>query len=706
MNFDNLLAPGRIGKLSLRNRIVMSPMGSNLSEPDGHCSERIQAYYEARARGGAGMIIVGVAAIAWPEGACNPNQVAISGDEFLPGLSALARRVKRHGCAAAIQLQHAGKVAVRDIVAGRPMLVPSIPPVDKGEMIETLTEQETAAFVKSYTAEGAKVEYRVAQTADLQRLVEQFALAALRARQAGFDGVEIHAGHGYILSEFLSPHVNGRQDEYGGSLENRARLLQEVIRGVKLRVGSDYPVWCRIDATELRIEGGISYADAVATAMLAEQAGADAIHVSAYANPASGAAFTEAPLVHQPAGYLGYAQGIKQKLSIPVIAVGRIEPEEGDAAIASGKADFVAMGRKLLADPDLPTRLRQGRPDDIRPCIYCYTCVSRIFVNDHVRCAVNPATGFEYETVVSPAEKPRKLLVVGGGPAGMEAARIAAQRGHQVRLAEQARSLGGTAFFASVVYPENGRLVDYLKQQIAGSSVELDLGVTVDESYLDSFRPDAVIVATGARRDAPDIPGVDQDNVFSGDEMRGLMTGHGAESARSKLAFWQRWALSLAGSLGITRNAALLARLSHVWMPLGKQVCIVGGGLVGAELAEFLALRGRKVSLIEESGKFAVELPLVRRWRLLEELKQLSVVMINHTRLLRVSGRQLAIDCQGSEVEIEADTVILASGACGDLSLAERAREMGYETHVSGDCDGVGYLEGAMRSAHQVATAL
>ncbi|MEP4147349.1 MAG: FAD-dependent oxidoreductase [Halioglobus sp.] len=703
MHYNHLLSPGRIAGLNLRNRIVMSPMGSNLSEADGHCTERIQAYYEARARGGAGMIIVGVASVAWPEGACNPNQVAISSELFLPGLSALARRIKRHGCAAAIQLQHAGKVAVRDIAVGRPMLVPSLPPQDKGDMVNALTADEMHAFVKSYSAEGARVEYNIASLEDLQRLIEQFADAAGRAQNAGFEAVEIHAGHGYILSEFLSPHVNQREDEYGGCIENRARLLQQVIRAVKARVGHGFPVWCRIDATEYRIEGGICYDDAVATAALAEAAGADAIHVSAYANPASGAAFTEAPLVQKPGGYLGFAAGIKQRVTVPVIAVGRIEPEVGDAVIGRGEADFIAMGRKLLADPDLPAKLRQGRPEDVRPCIYCYTCVSRIFVNQHLRCAVNPATGFEHELVVMPAERSRKILVVGGGPAGMEAARVAALRGHRVKLVEQGSALGGTAFFAALAYRENGRLVEYLQEQVARSSVAVELNTTVDEAFLALESPDAVIVATGARRDAPEIPGREQTNVFSGDEMRALMTGSGDLAGRRKLAWWQRGALFLAGVLGITRNVALMDKLSHWWMPLGQHVCIIGGGLVGSELAEFLALRGRKVSLVEEGEKFAVELPLVRRWRVLEELRELSVVMINNTTLKQVSDCKLTLDCQGSEVEIEADTVILASGATGDLDLAQRCESMGLETHVAGDCEGVAYLEGAMRSAHAVA---
>jgi len=350
MAYDKLMSPGRIGAMELRNRILMTPMGTNLAQPDGHCGERIQAYYEARARGGAAAVIVGVAAIAWPDGACNPNQVAISDDQFLPGLSALAGRVKQHGCRAAIQLQHAGKVAVCDMAAGRPMLVPSIPHSTPDDMMQALTPAEMNAFVKSFSAD-TKIEYKVATQEDINWLVQTFAEAAERAKRAGFDAVELHAGHGYILSEFLSPHVNQRDDEYGGSLENRSRLLVEVIQAVKARVGTDFPVWCRIDSKEYRVEDGIVFEDAVETARIAERAGADAIHVSAYANPSSGIGFTEAPLVHEPGAYLGFARDIKRAVSIPVIAVGRIEPQVAEKVVGAGEADFVAMGRKLLADP-------------------------------------------------------------------------------------------------------------------------------------------------------------------------------------------------------------------------------------------------------------------------------------------------------------------------------------------------------------------
>ena len=706
MAFDTLMSPGSIGGLEFRNRILMTPMGTNLAAADGHCGERLQTYYEARAAGGAGGIIVGVAAVAWPDGSCNPNQVAISDDRFLPGLSALAQRIKQHGCRAAIQLQHAGKVAVCDIAAGRPMLVPSMPKSSPDDMMAALTQEEIEGFVKSYTSEGARIEYRVATREDISWLIERFADAAHRAQRAGFDAVELHAGHGYILSEFLSPYVNVREDEYGGSLENRARLLVEVIQAVKARVGQDFPVWCRIDSKEFRVPGGIVYEDAVATALIAERAGADAIHVSAYANPSSGVAFTEAPLVHEPGGFLGFAAGIRQAVSVPVIAVGRIEPEVAEKVLRAGEADFIAMGRKLLADPELPNKLAEGRAGDIRPCIYCYTCVSEIFHSRHVICAVNAETGHEQTAVITPAQQPRKILVVGAGPAGMEAARVAALRGHEVTLCEAGSRLGGTVFFSSIAYAPNERLIDYLSLQVGQLPVEIRLHTRVDVALVEQLQPDAVVVATGALREAPAIPGTDQSNVFSGDELRALMTGDSSSPVVAKLNLWQRLMMWGGALLGITRNAQWIRRLSHLWMPVGKRVAIVGGGLVGVELAEFLAERGRQVSVIEESEKFGVELAVVRRWRVLYDLQQLGVVMINNTRLTAISGKNLQLASTDGVVSIEADTVILASGAQSNRGLADQLQQRGIETHVAGDCDGVGYIHGAMHDGHRIGCSL
>jgi len=699
-SFTHLLAPGRIGQLELRNRIVMAPMGSNFAEADGHCGERIQAYYEARAAGGAGLLIMGVCSIAYPAGTAEPYQVGVSSDEFIPGLAELARRVHQHGAKVAMQLQHAGKVAVRDMAEGRPIWVPSIPPQTKTNMMAALTPEELASFVSSANRREGGAQIRVMDKADIAQMVEWFAAAAERAQRAGFDGVEIHAAHNYIIAGFLSAYYNQRDDEYGGPLENRARLLLEVLAAVRARVGADFPVWLRLDAYELRTPGGITLEDAKTVAVMAAAAGADAVSVSAYAAVTEGVAFTEAPLVQQPAGFLDWAAAIRKEVDIPVIAVGRIEPDVGDAAIAQGRCDFIAMGRKLLADPELPNKLIENRAADIRPCIYCYVCVSQIFINQRVKCAVNPRTGHEADIVISPAATPRHVVVVGGGPAGMEAARVAAQRGHRVTLLERSDRLGGTLFFAALAYPENGRLLDNLVHQVRNLPIEIRFNSEATPELLRELNADAVLVASGARRAAPDIPGADQDHVWSGDELRRLLTGDRAdEIAKRKLSLTQRTMMKAGSLVGVTDSTAAMQKLSHVWMPLGKRVVIVGGGLVGLELAEFLIERGREVCVLESGSHLGRELAIVRRWRVLHGIQQHGGQLLTGVQVSSIARNKVSyVTAEGTTVEVPADSVVLASGAEPDDSLARSLAASGLPVSRIGDCDQLGYIEGAIRS--------
>ncbi|MFJ4387807.1 FAD-dependent oxidoreductase [Pseudomonas sp. NPDC089408] len=702
-NLSHLLAPGRIGPLQLRNRIVMAPMGSNFAEADGHCGERIQAYYEARAAGGAGLLIMGVCAIAFPAGTAEPYQVGVSDDEFIPGLARLAARVHKHGAKIAMQLQHAGKNAIRDMAAGRPLWVPSLPPPSSSDMMLALTPEETASFVSAVRGRKGGIDIRVMDTPDIAQMVEWFAAAAYRAQQAGFDGVEIHAAHNYILAGFLSPYYNRRDDQYGGTLENRARLLLEVLAAVRARVGAGFGVWLRLDAEEMHTPGGITLADAQAVAKLAEAAGVDAVSVSAYAATTSGVAFTQAPLVQQPGGFLEWTAAIKQAVDIPVIAVGRIEPEVGDSAIAAGHCDFIAMGRKLLADPQLPEKLATGQAQAIRPCIYCYVCVSQIFINERVKCAVNPQTGHEAERVITPADHARHIAVVGGGPAGLEAARVTALRGHRVTLLERSERLGGTLFFAALAYPENGRLLDNLQYQVRQLPIDVRLGVGVSAALLRDLGVDQVIVATGAQRAAPDIPGATQDHVWSGDELRRLLTGDRAdEIARSKLSLTQR-AMMKAGSLiGVTDSSEAMQKLSHVWMPLGKRVTIIGGGLVGLELAEFLIARGRQVCVLESASHLGRELAIVRRWRVLHGIRVHGGQLLTAVTVTAIEGKYVRYrTAEGEACEVRADSVVLASGAMPDTTLAQALGNEGFKVVSIGDCESLGYIEGAIAAGHR-----
>jgi 2,4-dienoyl-CoA reductase (NADPH2) len=705
--FNHLLAPGRIGSLEIRNRIVMCPMGSNLAEKDGQVGERVQRYYEERARGGVGLIIVGVGAIAHPAGACIPNQIGISSDVFLPRLQDLTKRLHSRGARVAIQLQHSGKVATQDMGAGRPLWVPSIAPLKAGDLFNDLTPEEIAGITSYLAQPGAKLEFHEMTRQDIRQLVEWFAVAAERARRAGFDGVEIHAAHGYLLSSFLSPSTNRRRDDYGGPLENRARLLVEVIRGVRERVGADYAVWCRLDSKEFRTENGITEEDARRTAELAEAAGVDAIHVTAYADATSGVAFTDAPLVHERCGYVTLAEAIKKRVRVPVIVVGRIEPEDAEEILKAGRADFIGMGRKLLADPELPRKLAEGRPAEVRPCIYCYTCVGKIYLNQPVSCAVNPATGREAEFQVVPAPAPRQVLIIGGGPAGMEAARIAALRGHRVTLCEKQGRLGGTLHLSSLVYAANAKLVEYLETQVRKLPIDLRLGEEVTPSLMRDLQPDVVLVAVGAKLEPPAIPGVDRANVLSGDDLRSLLTRSDGRVAAEKLSVRQRALLGVGSWLGISDRLDRARELSRRWMPLGKRVAVLGGGLVGVEIAAFLSERGREVTLLEEAKTLAAEMALPRRWRVLHELREGGVRLLTETRVEAILDEGVLYrDRQAQRQTLPADSIILATSPKPNRGLADALAGMVAEVHLLGDCKGVGYIEGALLDAARIARAI
>ena len=702
--FAQLLQPGRIGSLLLRNRIIMAPMGSNFAEADGCCGERIQAYYEERAKGGAGLLTMGVCAVAYPSGTGEPFQVGVSRDDFIPGLTEVARRVHAHGAKIAMQLHHGGKNSVLDLAQGRDIWVPSLPKPHRPAGMDAITPEELSTFIG---IGPHKPRMRVMDKADIEQMVEYFASAALRAQQAGFDAVEIHGAHNYILAGFLSPCYNQRDDEYGGPLENRARLLMQTIAAVKARVGADFPVWVRLDACEMHTPGGITLQDAIATAQLCEQAGVDAISVSAYAMLISGTAFTDAPIPQQPQAFVSNASAVKRAVNIPIICSGRLEPDEANRAIERGDIDFVAMARKMLADPEIPIKLMENRPQDIRPCIYCYACVSEIFVNRRVKCAVNPRTGHEFEYTLAKAERAKHVVVIGGGPGGMEAARVAALRGHRVTLLERSDRLGGTLFFAALAYPENGKLLDYLVAQVRQLPVDIRLKTEATPALVQSLQADEVIVAVGAKRPASDLPGAQQKHVWSGDELRRLMTGDGAdEIAKAKLSLAERALFKAGGVLGVTDSGKALQQLSRLWMPLGKRVVIVGGGLVGLELAEFLLARGREVTVLESDSHAGRELSIVRRWRVLDAVKSHGQLVLK-ARVDEITADAVNwTDRDGHKQRTAADSVVLAVSAEPDDTLSKQLNLGNTPVHAIGDCSALGYIEGAVRSGHLLACSI
>jgi 2,4-dienoyl-CoA reductase-like NADH-dependent reductase (Old Yellow Enzyme family)/thioredoxin reductase len=671
MRHSHLLSPGQIGSMTLRNRILMCPMGDNQATSGGYVTDQQIEYFEARARGGAALLLVGSVGVTAPDGLSSPRQSAIGDTSFVEGWRRLADRVHAHGGKVALQLVHNGKNAVEDIIAARPLLVPSLPESASAAdpLMGMLTPVELENMGTPAQVKGAEVIFHEMTHDDIARMVESYALAVERAKAAGIDACELHAGHGYLIDNFLSPTTNHRNDEYGGTVEKRARFLVEVIEGIRARVGRDYPIWCRINGGEVLIEGE-TLEDACRVAKLTEAAGADAVHVSLYANPGSGVGYTQAHTTHTPGGMLPLAAEVKKHVGIPVITVGRLSPDDAEKALSEGKADFVAMGRKLLADPDLPNKLAAGEPDTVRPCMYHYRCISQIFVRSHVRCAVNATTGFESTRKLEPAAVSKRILVVGGGPAGMEAARLAALRGHEVQLVERATKLGGLFRLAAATAEPNAELLAWFEGEMDRRGVVVQLGSerSAEEIVQDGY--DDVIVATGAEWARPSIPGAELDHVSSVDELSPwLDDDRGQEKGRSFV--------------------------------------LLGGDKSGLGLAGVARARGAEVVVLEPTEVFAAANGLVGRWRYVHDAREAGIVLEGGAQVQSIDAKGVHwIDRDGEKQCSPADRVLICNGARPNPSLATALAALGVNAHSIGDCDSVGLVEGAMEGAAELVLSL
>ena len=701
IKYPLLASPASIGNLKLRNRMIMAAMGSNFASEDGHTTEQLTAYYEKRAQGGIGLIILETSAITWPAGASMPNMIGFSKDEFIPSLKSLTQRIHQHGSKIAAQLNHSGKIAQEDVIAGRPIPVPSIPKSEPSDMFGLLTQDEIMNFIKAGGPDGKGPRYHELSADEIQQEVQHFVDAAKRAKAANFDAIEIHAGHGYLISSFLSPAVNKRTDEYGGTPEKRAKLLVDIISQIKIQL-KDFPVLVRLDANEYRIENGITPDDFLITASMAQDAGADAIDVSAYGNTSKGIAFTEAPLVHEPGGFLNFVKMAKKELTIPIIAVGRIELDVAEKGLRNNEYDFLAMGRKILADPDLPNKIISGREQLIRPCIYCYVCVSQIFINKPMMCAVNSQLGNEHrnENIIHSTADQKRILVIGAGPSGMESARLLAMQGHDVEIWEKDKDIGGTVRVAALAYEPNGRLINYLKNSLDELNVRIKLGTLATGKSVQDFNPDHVIVAVGANRNAPSIRGKNNRNVFDGEELRGLLFGSDAQAIK-KLSLIQQLILKVGRATQLLRNISALRFLSKIWMPIAKNIVVIGGDLVGLELAEFLVERGRTVKVLEPSGSLGPNLSIVRRSRVVHMLKEHKVDLLTNVTIKEIDGQEVIFDHEEAQKSLQADQVIIALGADTNSELSDELANLNMSLTSIGDCTSVGYIHGAIADARK-----
>ncbi len=621
-SFQLLTSPAQIGNMQLANRMVMAPMVTNYAYADGSVTDRLRAYHAERARGGVGLIIV-EASYVHPSGKGFRNEVGIYSDRLIPGLRSLVDAVHTHGAKVAIQLYHGGR-QTKSSVTGQPIVAPSpIPDPTEPETPKELTRDE------------------------IGELVRAFGEAARRAKAAGFDAVEVHGAHGYLINEFLSPFSNKRTDEYGGPLEHRMRFPLEVVRAVRRAVGPDYPVIYRMSADE-KVPGGLRLDETKAVARRLEEEGVDALHVSAgvYAS----AAWIIQPMALPRACLADLAQGIKSVVKIPVIAVGRFnDPEVAETALAEGKADLIAFGRELLTDPDMPRKAMEGRLDEVRRCIACCQgCIDELFLDHPITCTVNARAGFEREFTLAEAPRARKVLVVGGGPAGMEAARVAALRGHQVTLWERSGSLGGQLGLASTP-PGKGEIATF-KDFLTGEMRRLKVKVILNkEATLEAVRaekPDVLVIATGAAPATMNVPGVRAENVVTA---------------------WD-----------------VLAQKARV----GNEVAVLGGGLVGCETAEYLAARGHKVTIIEMLPRIASDVgPLVGAL-LLDRLERHGVRTVTGARVSSVGEHEVIVekdDEGGKETLSGVDTIVLAVGSRPNAALAEQLEGSGIDYYVIGD---------------------
>ncbi|TEU02742.1 MAG: FAD-binding protein [Dehalococcoidia bacterium] len=699
--FRKLLEPGRIGKMELKNRIVQSAMGTSLEREDGFVDDRIKDFYEERAKGGVGLIVMGIGAIDHPDGKVLPGQLGLSDDKFIPGLKEMAEAVHRHGAKLAIQLQRGGKIATEDMCHGRQPVSSSAGSIPMGDAMQDMGAVEIPRLAARFANMPAKLESVELTVEQIHQIVEKFGEAARRVKEAGIDGVEIHAAHGYLLSEFLSRSCNKRTDEYGGVLKNRARIVLEVVKAVRDRVGADYPVWIRMDGREFGLEDGITTEEGTELARMFEEAGVAAINVSGYGGIRGG--FYDAPIVYPPGNLVSLAQGIKKVVNIPVIAVGRISAELGEEVLRQGKADFIAMARAILADPEYPHKVASGKMEDIRPCILCYHCVSQAFWGEPVFCAVNAAAGKEAELRIESAKQPKKVLVVGGGPGGMESARVAALRGHDVTICDKGRRLGGSLVFASVANADNEDFLNYLIAQMGKLPITVKLGVEVTPALIEDIKPDVVILALGGNLTTPQIPGAALPSVLSGKDLRQMVSG-----TSEKLSWWQKRALFLASALmpGLL-SVPSLRRLTGYWMPLGKRVAIIGGDMVACELAKFLVERGREVTILESSTDMAIEMAIGRRWNFLPRLREAGVTILKNVDFEEITPHGVNItDSEGKKQAIAADTVVLAGGMEPNQALSQQIEGKVPQIHLVGDCSELRLIHGAVEDGYRAALAI
>jgi 2,4-dienoyl-CoA reductase-like NADH-dependent reductase (Old Yellow Enzyme family)/thioredoxin reductase len=609
-----------IKDIQLQNRIVMPGLASFLIGDDGSISDAAVEHYRRRAAGGPAMVIMEACAVS-AEGVVSDHQARIYDDRFIEGLAKIAAVMKAEGSVPAVQIHHGGRQTSIKVIKRKPLAPSPIPcPTIRGD-VEPLT------------------------TDGISEIVQKFGDAAERGRQAGFELIEIHGAHGYLINQFLSKVSNIRQDEYGGDIVGRSRFAMEIVAEVRRRIGPQFPLSFKISAQEF-LPDGLDVEESIEILKLLVKAGIDIVQVSA-GNDIT-AEWICQPMFMEKACLANSAGQIKKALNIPVMAVGRInDPIIANEVLLKEQADLVCIGRGLLADPDMPIKARQGRLDEIRTCIACNTCMESIFRKGRIECLVNPTLGREKEMAIVPTQKPKKIMVVGGGPGGLNVAWVAAKRGHEVHVYEKLGSLGGQLLAGSIPghKKELRSLIRFQKIQIEKFGVRCHLNHEVKINDIQALKPDVVVLATGSQPVIPQVDGIDRNIVMT---YENVLNGN---------------------------------------PPSFNRAVVIGGGATGLELALHLSEYGCTVSVVEMLAKIGSGLETMTKKILLGRLKENNVNIMAETILVRVESTGAVVArSDGSERLIEAERVIFAAGTRPRNPLYKKVKSLGFQTHLIGDC--------------------
>ncbi|NLC84655.1 MAG: FAD-dependent oxidoreductase [Ruminococcaceae bacterium] len=633
--FNNLFSPIKIGRLELKNRGVMPSMVTNFCNADGSVNDRFIAYHEARAKGGVGMIII-EAAYVDSRGKGFNTQVSIDRDELIPGLKKLTDTIHQQGTKIAVQIYHGGRQA-NTVATCQPLVAPSPIPCP---VMQSLPKELTVAEIKE--------------------IVQEFADAAERAQKAGFDAVEIHGAHGYLLNQFLSPDSNKRTDEYGGSDESRRRFPLEVVDAVRAKVGKDFPLIYRITTDEFLPEG-LTIIDTADFSKDLVKHGIDAINVSGSTYAAGRTSSGSDDILGV---YVENAAEVKRSINsaVPVIVANRIKtPAFAESVISEGKADMVATGRALISDADFYAKARDGKAQEIRTCLSCNHCVSELMEGVPISCLHNPLTGHELEYDLSiPAATKQKVLVIGGGPAGMEAAVIAATKGHSVTLVEQNGYLGGNVvpgtkppFKFELLYA-----IDYLHVMLTKYNVDIRLHTKADADLIEAEKADTVIIASGSVPMMPPIPGSDPNFVIKAEDvLMGLRS-------------------------------------------VGDKAVIIGGGSVGIETGEMLVAKGKDVTVVEMLPEVLKDLSATLKAGLLHRVSQTDLQILTSEKVLEIKQNAVVTD---NRTIADVDTVIMAVGYKSNNDLVKQLQDRGLDFKVIGDASKPRKIYQAVKEGFEIA---